>query len=138
MTITEKLSYLKGLADGLKPDTEKPEGKLIVELLSAVYDMGQELASLRAEVTEMREYLEEMDEDLGDVESYLYDEDDDDDDDDDDEDLDDDTSYYEATCPSCGETVCFDDSMDPDDIVCPHCGESFGCTKEDEDEDEDE
>ena len=36
MTIGEKSAYLKGLADGLKLDREKPEGKLIGELIDLV------------------------------------------------------------------------------------------------------
>ena len=51
-----------------------------------------------------------------------YDEDEDDEDEDDDE-----ANFYEATCPSCGEVVCFDDSLDPENIVCPACGEKFSC-----------
>ena len=39
---------------------------------------------------------------------------------------DDDSEYYELECPSCGETVCFDDSLDPDELVCPACGEKIG------------
>ena len=37
----------------------------------------------------------------------------------------DDSTYYELDCPSCGETICFDDSLDPDSIVCPACGEKI-------------
>ena len=33
-----------------------------------------------------------------------------------------------TTCPNCGEPVCFDDSIDPENLVCPSCGEKFDCT----------
>ena len=33
MTLTEKSAYLKGLADGMKLDTEKNEGKLLSEII---------------------------------------------------------------------------------------------------------
>ena len=40
---------------------------------------------------------------------------------------DDDDDFYEVECPSCGEVVCFDSSVDPDDVTCPACGEKFSC-----------
>ena len=35
--------------------------------------------------------------------------------------------FYEAVCPHCGETVCFDETCDPRDLVCPACQEHFDC-----------
>ena len=60
-------------------------------------------------------------------ESYeIYTEDNKDDEDDYyDDDEDDDDDYYEVECPSCGEVICFDDSVDPDNLTCPACGEKF-------------
>ena len=40
---------------------------------------------------------------------------------------------YEVTCPSCGETVCFDSELDPEHLVCPACQEKFGCIVDEED-----
>ena len=34
-----------------------------------------------------------------------------------------DDGFYEVECPSCGETVYFDDTLDTDSLVCPSCGE---------------
>ena len=34
-----------------------------------------------------------------------------------------DDGFYEVECPSCGETVYFDDTLDTDSLVCPACGE---------------
>ena len=45
----------------------------------------------------------------------------------------DDTDYYEIVCPSCGETVCFDESLDPENLTCPACGEKFGCIVDESD-----
>ena len=77
------------------------------------------------------------------MEEFL-DEDDDEADDDDDDEEDDcdgncegcsgcDDEYYEIVCPSCGETICFDQELDPENLTCPACGEKFGCIVEEDD-----
>ena len=56
-----------------------------------------------------------------------------DEDDEDLEDYDSDDTYYEVECPSCGETICFDGSIDPEELMCPACGEKFECLLSEED-----
>ena len=129
MGITENAAYLKGLFDGYELDKNTKEGKIIAGMLDLIADMADKIAALEADNKELHEYVEELDQDLGAVEEelYLVDEDDDDDEDEDDEDYDaDDTDYYEIECPSCGETVCFDSSLEPDEVICPACGEKLG------------
>ena len=41
--------------------------------------------------------------------------------------------FYEIVCPSCGETVCFDQELDPENLICPACGEKFGCIVDEDD-----
>jgi uncharacterized protein YbaR (Trm112 family) len=31
----------------------------------------------------------------------------------------------EAMCPHCQETICFDNEIDPEDLICPACGKAF-------------
>ena len=124
MDINEKAAYLKGLYEGFGVDAAKPEGKLFGEMIALLTEMAEKINDLEVECRELRDYCEELDEDLGDVESILYD---DCDDEDEDEDFEDD-DFYEVTCPACGETVCFDEDCDPADLVCPACGEEFDCT----------
>lgn len=133
MNITEKAAYIKGLAEGLGVAKEGNEGKVIAEMLDLLSEMSEKLSFLEGENKELRDYIEELDEDLGAVEEDFYcgddeddDEYDDEDEEDDDEDEDDGDGYYEVVCPSCGETVCFDESLDPDELVCPACGEKIG------------
>ena len=126
MTICEKAAYLTGLFDGKALDMTKPEGIIISELVKLVKDMANEIADLQEETKNLREYIEEIDEDLAVIEDEFYDEDEDDDYYDEDEDEEDD-DFYEVECPSCGEVICFDDSVDPDDVMCPACGEKFSC-----------
>ena len=122
MDINEKAAYLKGLYEGFGMDSSKPEGKLISELIALVGEMAEKINNLEVEAQELRDYCEELDEDLGDVESLLYSDDEEEDDDEDD------AEFYEVTCPACGETVYFDEDCDPADLACPACGEQFDCS----------
>ena len=130
MGITENAAYLKGLFEGYELDKSTKEGKIISEMLNLMCDMADKIAALEADNKELHEYVEELDQDLGAVEEDLYFDDDEENDYDelnDDEDFEcDDSDYYEMECPSCGEIVCFDESLDPDEIVCPACGEKMG------------
>ena len=131
MGISEKAAYINGLFDGYEIDKSTKEGKIISEMLVLLSDMADKINALEADNKELHEYVEELDHDLGAVEEDLYfdDEDEYDDYDDlnDDEDFEmDDSEYYEVECPSCGEIVCFDDSLDLEDVSCPACGEKIG------------
>ena len=121
MTITEKAAYLKGLYEGLGVDQTRPEGKLLAQIVELMTDMADEIEALDEQVNTLNDYIEEIDEDLGYVEEDLYTDDDEDEDEDDDED------YYEVECPNCGEIVCFDDSVDPEEVICPACNTKFSC-----------
>ena len=128
MGITEKAAYLSGLFDGFEIDKTTKEGKILSEMLTLMADMADKIAALEAENKELYEYVEELDHDLGAVEEELYFDEDYDDYDDlnDDEDYEgEDCEYYEMECPSCGEVICFDDSLDMDEITCPACGEKI-------------
>ena len=129
MGITENAAYLKGLFDGYELDNGTKEGKIMSALLNLVSDMADKISALEADNKELHEYVEELDQDLGEVEEELYFEDDDYEDYDDlndDEDYDgEDCEYYELECPTCGEIICFDDSLSTDEITCPACGEKI-------------
>ena len=134
MGISENAAYLKGLFDGYEIDKTTKEGKIISEMLTLLSDMADKINALEADNKELHEYVEELDHDLGEVEEEVYFGDEDYDDYDDYDDLNDfdddyegeDEEYYEVECPSCGDIVCFDDSLDMDDLVCPACGEKIG------------
>ncbi|MDR3728676.1 MAG: hypothetical protein Q3X94_02730 [Oscillospiraceae bacterium] len=121
MEITEKVAYLKGLAEGLALDTEKSkEGKLIAAIIDVLDDMALEMADMQDEQCDLEDGLDAVSEDLADVESLVYEELDDEDEDDEDEDC------YETTCPNCEEAIYFDDSiLEEGEIICPNCGEKL-------------
>ena len=128
MTVTEKVAYLKGLAEGLALDEAKPETKIINAMLDVLDELALTVSDLEDGLDIFSEQLDAVDEDLDELESFVYEELDDCccDDDCDCGCCDDEEEYYDVECPSCGEIVCFDDSLDPEEIVCPACGEKIG------------
>lgn len=139
MTITEKVAYLKGLADGMKLNTETDEGKLLSAIIDTLEDMALTVSDVEDAVAELSAQVDEIDDDLGAVEEDLYGDGcccDDDEDGEDDEDFDD--TLYEVECPSCGDVICLDDGMlEEGEIDCPNCGEKLEFDIETEDGDGD-
>ena len=125
MGITEKAAYIKGLFEGYELDATSKEGKIIGEMLTLISDMADKIAALEADNKELHEYVEELDQDLGAVEEDLYFDEGEFDEEYDDFDDEDDCEYFEMECPSCGEIVCFDESLVGQDITCPACGEKI-------------
>lgn len=138
--ITDRVAYLKGLAEGMKLSEETNEGKLLLKMLDALESMAEEITSLRADHDELDEYVESIDDDLADMEEYLFDDDDydddeDEDDEDEDEDEDKDDQMVVYTCPHCGNEVTFEiDGFDfEEDNLCPNCGKPLFPTDGEED-----
>ena len=145
MEITEKVAYLKGLAEGMDLDTDKKVGKLLAAIIDTLDDIALELEDIKDEQAELADGLDAVSDDLEDVEDLLYGEDDEDDDEDAYEldDLGEDEECYATTCPTCEETIYFDESVLEDgEVICPNCGErlefDLESLEEDEDGDDDE
>lgn len=75
MTINEKASYIKGLADGMKFDTTTDTGRLISEMIGLLEDMALSISDLEDENARLEAYIDELDHDLADVEEAVYDDD---------------------------------------------------------------
>ncbi len=131
MTISEKVAYLKGLAEGLNLDTEKSkEGKLISVMIGILEEMGLTLEDLEADVTEMGEELDAISDDLADVEEVVYE-----DEDEDDCCCCDDEDFFEVECPNCGSELDIDESVLESGVVeCPSCGDKFAIDLSDEED----
>ena len=128
MTVTEKVAYLKGLAEGLALDAAKPETKIINAMLDVLDELALTVADLEDGMDLISEQLDAVDEDLDELESFVYEELDDcdccDDDDCDCGCCGDDEEYYDVECPSCGEVICVDrDILEEGSICCPNCNE---------------
>ena len=138
--LSDRVSYIKGLAEGLKLDTEKNEGKLIEKILELLGDITKELEEVKEDQDDLNAYVEAIDNDLGDLEDVvLGDEDGKDEDFMDGEDEDDeDDNLVEYTCPHCGEEMTFEvDSFDFDeDYLCPNCHQPLFPETPDEDGEE--
>lgn len=135
MKLTEKMSYLQGLIDGLDIDDSTKEGKALLAMTEVMNELVLYVEDLQSQVDELTELCDILDEDLGSVEEDIYDFDDDcdcdccDDDcdccDDEDDDFDfDDDELYEVICPTCGDSILLDESIiDEGSMNCPNCDE---------------
>ncbi len=134
--LTDRISYLKGLAAGMKINTEKDSNKLLLEILNAMGEMAEEMQAMADAHNDLNEYVESIDDDLSDLEETLFAEQDeihpddcdcedcasDDDEDEDEDDEDDDLIVY--ACPHCGHDIEFhaSDVDFEEDTLCPECG----------------
>ena len=139
--LTDRISYLQGLAEGMKLNPDKDSHRLIIEILDVLGEVGDSFEALAEDHRELREYVDAIDEDLADLEAEMLD--------DDNETLapgfeapvDDIPSYIEYECPHCG-NVC---KLDPDKVdfneptLCPTCKQDlFPEMPDEEDQGEDE
>ena len=128
MGITEKVAYLKGLADGLNLDKDSKEGKLFAAIIDVLDDMALEIEDMQELQMELSEGLDAVSDDLEDIEDIVYEEWEDDDDyedeDEEDEEEEDSEDCYATTCPTCEEEIFFDESiLEEGEVICPNCGE---------------
>ena len=143
MEITEKVAYLKGLMEGMKIDTETNEGKILSAMVDILEDIGLELEDLWNAHGELEDGLDVVSDDLEDIEDIVYDEDDEESFDDEyyEDDAEEDEDCYATTCPTCEETIYFDESVLEDgEVICPNCGEKleFDMSSLEEDSDDDQ
>ena len=117
--LSDRVAYLKGLAEGMEIAEDSKLGKLVLAMIDVLGDTAAEIKRLENKHDELDEYVDSIDEDLAEVEEILFDEEDDED-----EDEDEDDELIECECPHCGNTIYFDaESFDlADDHSCPNCG----------------
>ena len=115
--VSNQLSYLKGLIDGIKVDPESDYGRIFEGIINVLDEISDSIDDILEYQDELSEQVDLIDEDLAVIEEELSDEDD----------LDDDFEYYEVECPKCNATICLDeDFFDTENpVTCPECGEEF-------------
>ena len=113
MTISEKVAYLKGLAEGLNLDTEKSkEGKLISVMIGILEEVAMSIEDLEENSLALGEEIDTLSDDLADVENVVFEEDDDD--------------FFEVECPDCGEPLRIDeDDLAGGVVQCPSCDSTY-------------
>lgn len=112
--ISNRAAYLKGLADGLKLNTETAEGQLIDGILNLLGDVAEELEMLDSEQAFIADKMDEMEEVIDIVAEDVFG-------------CDEDDELYTLVCEKCGAEIDVTGD-DLDDIAegifkCPDCGE---------------
>jgi len=117
MTISEKVSYIKGLADGLGLDDNSKQDKLLKAIIDVLDDIALTVEDLDDNCAALGEQLDAVDEDLAALEDVVYEDDDCDDCCDCDDDM------FEVTCPNCNDVIYVDEeTLCEESIDCPNCG----------------
>lgn len=125
MTISEKVAYLKGLAEGLDLDTQKSkEAKLISVMIGVLEEIGLSIEDMEDNVSTLGEEIDALSDDLSDVESLVYGDEDDGEDD-----------FFEVECPTCEEPIVIDDkALAEGEVTCPNCDTHFALELTDDEE----
>ncbi len=122
----EKVSYLKGLAEGLGINASSEQGKLMLAMIDTLEAFARQSEETQERLDEISQYVEEIDSDVSDLEEVVFSEEEDDeeedDDDEDDEDGDSD-GLIEYECPHCGTVIFFDEEAFDmeEEHLCPNC-----------------
>lgn len=130
--MSEKVSYLQGLTEGLNITEGSPHGKIISGMLNVMNEMADELSLMQHDFAEIKDYIENIDDDLYELEETVFDEE----------------EFMQIKCRSCGEKLLIEnDILDDEDsieVICPRCNEvvyindgSFDYATDDPEEDMD-
>ena len=134
MTISERVAYIKGLADGMELAPDTKEGKILLAIIDVLEDMAYEIEDLNDNQLDIGDELDALSDDLADVEEFVFGLDDECDcgcdcDDEDDDDCcccGDDDLEFEVTCPECEADIALSEAdLLKGEIICPACGEKL-------------
>ena len=139
MTTSEKVAYLKGLAEGMGIQEDAGQGKLFKVIIDILEDLALDLADTKDSLVDLTDGMEDLSDDLAELEDEFYDcliddedEDDEEEEEDEDEEYDEDEEpvFYSVECPGCGYKLTVDeDILDQGTFECPECGEIIDLTK---------
>jgi DNA-directed RNA polymerase specialized sigma24 family protein len=68
----QKISYLRGITDGLKIDESTDEGKIFLHIIDALEEIVDTMDAIVEAQEDIEDYIAFIDEDLSDVEEELY------------------------------------------------------------------
>lgn len=129
--LIDRVSRLKSVAAAMKLNMEEDSSRLLLEMLSLMGQMAEELQAMQDAHSELSEYVESLDDDLADLAESVFDDGDETDggslpvDDDDMDEMDDEDMIVYA-CPHCGKEIEFSpaDVDFDEDFLCPDCGKA--------------
>ena len=78
MTLSEKVSYIKGLAEGLDLEDTK-EAKLLKAIIDVLEEVSDNLTDVEDDLIDLCDQVDEIDEDLATIEDIVYDDEEDED-----------------------------------------------------------
>lgn len=154
MTISEKVAYLKGLAEGLGLDTEKSkEAKLISVMVGILEEVGLSIDDLEENALALGEEIDALSDDLAEIETFFAPDSDDEHghhhhhhhgggcgcggDDMDDFSFGGDEGFPVLDCPNCEAPIQIDeDVLETGTVVCDACQGRFTLDFEDVDDDD--
>ena len=149
MKTVEKVAYLKGLAEGLNLNADKPETKMFNAIMEVLKELAESHDDLEESLDLVAAQLDEVDHDLGQVEELLFGVCDCDDEECDcgcedehhthdhsapaaapapapEPEPEEEDEFYEVECPSCHEVICVDEGiLEEGSVECPNCGEKL-------------
>lgn len=136
MDTTESLGYLKGLIEGLDLGDNKKETKVFSAIVDVLSNLVEDIDDMTDGVEMLADQVDAVDENLADLEEYVYDDDYDDECDCDDC-CDDDEEEFEVECPLCNTPFTVDAETALNGTVpCPNCGEMLEFEVEEADDED--
>ena len=129
MTVAEKVSYIRGLAEGLKIDDSTNEGRILNAIIDVLGDIALDMEAIDEDLAEVTDVATDLEEAVYQLEDEVYGTEDDEEDDEEDE-------MYEFTCPQCGNTITVDYSVLSAPFKCPNCGSEIEFELEEDDSEE--
>lgn len=141
MTASEKVAYLKGLAEGLGISESTNEGKMLLAIVDALEIIADDIEAVEAHAADLSDSISDINEDMEYLEDLCLAEYDDEDDEDDDE-----CSgccgcsepEYEVTCPKCGKILTvYEEDLEFGSVRCPDCDSELEFDLGEDEDDED-
>lgn len=125
MDTTESLGYLKGLIEGLDLGDNKKETKVFSAIVDVLSNLVEDIDDMTDGVEMLADQVDAVDEDLADLEEYVYD------------DYDDDEEEFEVECPLCNTPFTVDaETALNGSVPCPNCGEMLEFEVEEADDED--
>lgn len=147
--LSDKVSYLRGLAEGMDLDTSGKEGKLLAQIIEALDLVSECFDEVDERCDEMSDIIDSMDSDLTDLleraeeedEDFDLDFDDEEDDEEEDYDFDDDDEECDYPCDCCADSEDDEEDDEEDDAfgmyvgcLCSECHGMFSVAVSDDED----